>query len=94
MIKPLGDRVVIKVLEKTDKTNSGIFLPESVQEKPQQGEVVSVGPGYLTNDGKRIPLQVSVGDNVYFAKYAGTEMVKDNKSYLIIKESDILAMIV
>lgn len=92
MIQPLGDRVVIKALEKEEKTASGIVLPDTAKEKPQEGEVVAVGPGRY-EDGKRVELDVRVGDRVIFSKYAGTEVKYDNTEYLILRESDILAVV-
>ena len=92
MIKPLGDRVVIRVLEQEEKTASGIFLPDTAKEKPSQGEVVAVGTGKLQDNGTRTPLEVSVGDKIIFSKYAGTE-VKYDGDYLIVSERDILATI-
>ncbi|MBF1348917.1 MAG: co-chaperone GroES, partial [Megasphaera micronuciformis] len=74
MIKPLGDRVVIRVLEQEEKTASGIFLPDTAKEKPSQGEVIAVGTGKLQDNGTRTPLEVSVGDKIIFSKYAGTEV--------------------
>lgn len=91
-IKPLGDRVVVKVLEKEETTKSGIVLPEAAKEKPQEGEVLAVGSGELI-EGKRIPLEVKVGDRVIYSKYAGTEVKMDDKEYLILRQSDILAIV-
>lgn len=93
MIKPLGDRVVIRVLEQEEKTASGIFLPDTAKEKPSQGEVVAVGAGKLQDNGTRTPLEVSVGDKIIFSKYAGTEVKYDGVDYLIVSERDILATI-
>ena len=93
MIKPLGDRVVIRVLEQEEKTASGIFLPDTAKEKPSQGEVVAVGTGKLQDNGTRSPLEVSVGDKIIFSKYAGTEVKYDGVDYLIVSERDILATI-
>ncbi|MBA1333976.1 MAG: Heat shock protein 60 family co-chaperone GroES [Firmicutes bacterium] len=91
-IKPLGDRVVIKVLEKQETTKSGIVLPDTAKEKPQEGEVLAVGSGEMV-DGKRIPLEVKVGDRVIYSKYAGTEIKKDDQEYLILRQNDILAIV-
>lgn len=91
--KPLGDRVLVKVLEVEDKTKAGIVLPDTAKEKPQQGEVVAVGPGRLLEDGQRVPLEVKKGDRVIFAKYAGTEVKEGEEKYLLISERDILAVI-
>ena len=93
MIKPLGDRVVIRVLEQEEKTASGIFLPDTAKEKPSQGEVIAVGTGKLQDNGTRTPLEVSVGDKMIFSKYAGTEVKYDGVDYLIVSERDILATI-
>lgn len=93
MLKPLGDRVVIRVLEQEEKTASGIFLPDTAKEKPSQGEVVAVGPGKLQDDGKRVALDVKVGDEIIFSKYAGTEVKFEGTKYLIVSERDILAII-
>ena len=93
MIKPLGDRVVIRVLEQEERTASGIFLPDTAKEKPSQGEVIAVGTGKLQDNGTRTPLEVSVGDKIIFSKYAGTEVKYDGVDYLIVSERDILATI-
>lgn len=93
MIKPLGERVVIKVLEKEEKTASGIVLPDTAKEKPQQGEVVAVGAGKLLESGERLAMEVKVGDKVIFSKYSGTEVKLDGAEYLILSEKDILAIV-
>lgn len=93
MLKPLGDRVVIRVLEQEEKTASGIFLPDTAKEKPSQGEVVAVGPGKVLDDGKRAAIDVKVGDKIIFSKYAGTEVKYEGQQYLIVRDSDILAII-
>jgi len=92
-LKPLGDRVVLKVLEAEEKTASGIYLPDNAKEKPQQGKVLAVGPGKYNDKGELIKVQVNVGDTVIFAKYSGTEVKYQGKEYLIVKESDILAIV-
>ena len=92
-IRPLGDRVVVKPIQKEEVTKSGIVLPDTAKEKPQRGQVVAVGPGRLTDDGKRLPMEVKVGDEVLFAKYAGTELKIDDEEYLILSEKDILAIL-
>lgn len=92
MLKPLGDRVVIRVLEKEEKTASGIFLPDTAKEKPSQGEVIAVGAGKVLDNGKRQAMDVKVGDKIIFSKYAGTEVKLDGKDYLIVSERDILAI--
>jgi len=91
-IKPLGDRIVIKVLEKEEKTKGGIVLPDTAKEKPQKGEVLAVGSGEII-DGKKVPLEVKVGDTVIFSKYAGTEVKIDDVEYLILRQSDVLAIL-
>lgn len=91
-IQPLGDRVVIKALPLEEKTKSGIIMPDTAKEKPQEGEVVAVGPG-RQEKGERIALDVKVGDRVIYSKYAGTEVKYDGEEYLILKESDILAIV-
>lgn len=91
-IKPLGDRLVVKPLEEDEVTPSGIVLPETAKEKPQKGEVLSVGPGARDDDGKRIEMDVSVGDTILFAKYGGTEIKLDSDKLLILRESDVLAI--
>lgn len=93
MLKPLGNRVVIRVLEQEEKTASGIFLPDTAKEKPSQGEVIAVGSGKLLDDGKRLALDVKVGDKIIFSKYAGTEVKFEGTDYLIVSERDILAII-
>ena len=93
-IKPLGDRVLLKVLEAEAKTKGGIVLPDTAKEKPQEGEVVAIGKGRTQEDGSLIPLEVKVGDKVLFAKYGGTEVTtKAGEEYLIVKEEDILAIV-
>lgn len=92
-LKPLGSRVVIEPLEQEDITAGGIVLPETAKEKPQKGKVLSVGPGDRDDDGKRIAMDVNVGDTVLFAKYAGTEIKVDGKKLLIMRESDLLAIV-
>ena len=92
-IRPLGDRIVVEPLEAEEKTKGGIILPDTAKEKPQKGEIVAVGEGKLTDDGKRIPMSVKKGDRVIFAKYAGTDIEVDNEEYLLMSESDILAVI-
>jgi chaperonin GroES len=92
-LKPLGDRVVVEPLEQEEVTASGLVLPETAKEKPQKGTVVAAGPGARDEDGKRVALDVSVGETVLFAKYAGTEFKVDGKKLLILKESDLLAIV-
>jgi len=92
-LRPLADRVVVDPLEKEEKTASGIILPETAKEKPQEGEIIAVGPGRRDEDGKLIPMDVKKGDIVLFAKYAGTEVKLEDRKVLILKESDILAIV-
>ncbi|MBO5294058.1 MAG: co-chaperone GroES [Clostridia bacterium] len=92
-IKPLADRVVVKLVEAEEKTKTGIFLTASAQEKPQVAEVVAVGPGARDDNGKLIPMEVKVGDKVITGKYAGTEVKMDGAEYTIVKQSDILAIV-
>ncbi|MEG6520475.1 co-chaperone GroES [Desulfotomaculum sp. 1211_IL3151] len=93
MIKPLGDRVVVKALPQEEKTKSGIVLPDTAKEKPQQGEIVAVGPGRLLENGQRAALDLKAGDKVFFSKYAGNEIKLNEEEYLILREMDILAVI-
>jgi chaperonin GroES len=92
-LKPLGDRLVVEPIEQEEKTASGIVLPETAKEKPQKGKVLAVGPGARDEDGERIAMDVSVDDTVLYAKYAGTEIKVDGKKLLILKENDILAIV-
>ena len=93
MIKPLADRVVIEALAKDEVTKSGIVLPDTAKEKPQEGRVVAVGAGKVADNGERIAPEVKVGDKVIFSKYAGTEVKVDGKEYLILSERDVLAVL-
>jgi len=90
-LQPLGDRVVVKPLPKEDVTKGGIVLPDTAKEKPQEGKVLAIGPGKLTDDGKRIAMDVKVGDVVIYAKYGGTEIKENGDELIILRESDILA---
>ncbi len=90
-LKPLADRVIVKPIVKEEVTKGGIVLPDTVKEKPQEGEIVAAGPGKLGEDGKRIEMEIKKGDRVIYAKYAGTEWKQDGQEYLILRESDILA---
>jgi chaperonin GroES len=92
-LKPLGSRLVVEPIEQEDITASGIVLPETAKEKPQRAKVLSAGPGDRDESGKRIPMDVKVGDTVLFAKYSGTEIKIESKKLLILKESDILAIV-
>ncbi|MCR6097772.1 co-chaperone GroES [Salipaludibacillus agaradhaerens] len=93
MLKPLGDRIVIELVEQEEKTASGIVLPDSAKEKPQEGKIVAVGSGEVKDNGERAALEVKEGDSVIFSKYAGTEVKYEGKEYLILRESDVLAII-
>ena len=90
--RPLHDRVLIKVLDSEEKTKGGIIIPDTTKEKPQEGEVVAVGPGAKTEDGKTVKMDVKVGDKVIFGKWSGTEIKIDNIEYSIMKESDIMGI--
>lgn len=92
-LKPLGDRLVVKPLEQEEQTSSGIFLPETAKEKPQQGKVIAAGPGAVKDSGERAPMEVSVDDTVLYAKYSGTTIKLEGTEYLILKESDVLAIV-
>jgi chaperonin GroES len=91
-LAPLADRVVIKALEETETMRGGLYIPDTAKEKPQQGEVIAVGPGRFEKD-KRVPMDVKVGDKVLYGKYSGTEVTIDNEQYLILRESDVLAIV-
>lgn len=93
MLKPLGDRIIIELVETEEKTASGIVLPDSAKEKPQEGKVVAVGTGRVLDNGERVALEVAKDDRIIFSKYAGTEVKYEGKEYLIIRENDILAVI-
>jgi len=92
-LKPLADRLVVEPIEQEDVTAGGIILPETAKEKPQQGKVIAAGPGRVDEDGKRIAMEVKLGDRVLYAKYSGTEIKQDGKKLLILRESDILAVV-
>ena len=92
-IKPLNDRVIVKRVEEEQKTAGGIIIPDTAKEKPQEGEVVAVGPGKRDDDGKRTALEVKEGDRILFGKYAGTEIKMEGEEYLMMREEDILAII-
>ncbi len=91
-IRPLGERVVIKPLPREEMSKGGIVIPDTAKEKPQEGEITAVGPGKLSDDGKRIAMEVNVGDKVVYSKYAGTEFKLDEEEVVILRESDILAV--
>ncbi|MFC0190492.1 co-chaperone GroES [Fictibacillus aquaticus] len=93
MLKPLGDRIVIELVASEEKTASGIVLPDTAKEKPQEGKVVAVGTGRVADNGERIALEVSEGDTVIYSKYAGTEVKYEGKEYLILRETDVLAIV-
>ena len=93
MLKPLGDRIIIELVASEEKTASGIVLPDSAKEKPQEGKVVAVGTGRVLDNGERVALDVSEGDRIIFSKYAGTEVKYQGSEYLIVRENDILAVI-
>jgi chaperonin GroES len=93
LLKPLGDRIIIELVEGEEKTASGIVLPDSAKEKPQEGKVVAVGTGRVTDNGERISLEVSEGNTIIFSKYAGTEVKYQGKELLILRESDVLAIV-
>ncbi len=92
-LKPLADRVVIKRIEEEEVKKGGIIIPDTAKEKPQKGEVIAVGPGRLDEQGKRMPMEVKVGDKVLFSKYAGTEVKMGDEEYLVMREDDILCVI-
>ncbi|WP_419959919.1 co-chaperone GroES [Psychrobacillus sp. BM2] len=93
MLRPLGDRIIIELIEAEEKTASGIVLPDSAKEKPQEGNVVATGTGRVLENGTRVELDVKEGDRIIFSKYSGTEVKYDNNDYLILRESDVLAVI-
>jgi chaperonin GroES len=92
-LKPLGDRVVLKLVEQEEKTRGGILLPDSAQEKPQKGDVLAVGTGKVLDSGEKVPLDVKAGDRIIFARYSGTEVKVEGEEYLIVSERDILAVV-
>jgi chaperonin GroES len=92
-VRPLGDRVLVRPVQREEVTKSGIVLPDTAKEKPQRGEVIAVGNGRVTEDGTRLPMDVQAGDQVLFAKYAGTELKLDDEEFLILSEKDILAVV-
>ena len=92
-MRPLQDRVIVKRLEEEEKTKGGIIIPDTAKEKPQEGKVIAVGKGKMTEDGKLIPLDVKVGDKILFGKYSGTEIKIEGEEHLIMREEDILGVI-
>lgn len=93
-LQPLGDRIIVEVLEEEETTVSGIVLPDTAKEKPQRGKVLAVGPGSLNDKGERVPLDLADGDEIVFSKYGGTEIKVGAEDYLILRESDVLAKVV
>ena len=92
-IQPLADRLVVQALEEVQQTKGGLYIPDTAKEKPMQGKIVAAGPGKLSEEGTRVPLDVKVGDTVLYGKYSGTEVSVDGEDYLILRESDVLAVI-
>ena len=92
-IRPLQDRVIVKRVEEEEKTKGGIIIPDTAKEKPQEGQIIAVGPGKVTDEGKKIPMEVKVGDRVLFGKYSGSEIKMDGEEHLIMREDDILAVV-
>jgi len=92
-VKPLGDRVIVKSLEEKETKKGGIIIPDTAKEKPQEGEIIAVGPGKVAEDGSKVPMEVSVGDKVLFGKYSGTEIKIDSQEYLIMHQDDIFGII-
>jgi chaperonin GroES len=92
-LQPLGDRVLVKPSEREEQTKSGLVLPDTAQERPQEGSIIAVGPGRMTDEGKRVPLDLKAGDKVVYSKFAGTEYSNDGEDYLILTERDILAKV-
>ena len=92
-IQPLADRVVVKALEEAEQMRGGLYIPDTAKEKPQEGEIVAVGPGKLSDAGNRTPMEVTPGDRVLYGKYSGTEVTVDGDEYLILRESDVLAIV-
>ena len=92
-IRPLQDRIIVKRIEEEEKTKGGIIIPDTAKEKPSEGKVIAVGPGKVTDDGKKIPMEVKVGDRVLFGKYSGTEIKIEGEEHLIVREDDILGIV-
>jgi chaperonin GroES len=92
-VKPLADRILVKPLDAEEKTKGGIIIPDNAKEKPQKGEVIAVGPGKIADNGQKITMELKKGDKVLYGKYSGTEVTVDGQDYLIVKESDVLAVI-
>ncbi len=92
-VKPLADRVLVKPVEEAEQMRGGLYIPDTAKEKPQQGEIVAVGDGKVTDDGKRVEMELKVGDRVLYGKYSGTEVTFEDVQYLILREADVLAVI-
>lgn len=92
-IRPLADRVVVKALDESEQMRGGLYIPDTAKEKPQQGEIVAVGPGKLSEQGERLEPEVEVGDTVLYGKYSGTDVTVDGEEFLILREADVLAVI-
>ncbi|MGZ8375956.1 MAG: co-chaperone GroES [Gemmatirosa sp.] len=92
-VKPLADRVVVRALEETEQMRGGLYIPDTAKEKPQQGEIIAVGPGKFDDKGNRVPMDVKVGDKVLYGKYSGTEVTLENEQFLILREADVLAIV-
>lgn len=92
-IQPLSDRLVVKALEETEEMRGGLYIPDTAKEKPQQGKVLAVGPGRVTDEGAKLPMDIKEGDTILYGKYSGTEVTVDGEEWLIIRESDVLAVI-
>ena len=92
-VKPLADRVVVQPLDESEQMRGGLYIPDTAKEKPSQGEIVAVGPGKISDEGARLEMDVSVGDKVLYGKYSGTDVTLDGVEYLILRESDILAIV-
>ena len=92
-LKPLGDRIVVKVLEREEKTKGGLYLPDTAKEKPTEGEVIATGSGKVLDNGQKLPIEVKVGDRIIFSKYAGTEVKLDGEDYVIFSERDVLEIV-
>ena len=92
-VSPLADRVVVKPIEEAEQMRGGLFIPDTAKEKPQQGEIVAVGPGRFDDKGNRLPMDVKAGDKVLYGKYSGTEVTLDGEPFLILRESDVLAVV-
>ena len=93
LLKPLADRLVVKVVSGEEKTKSGLYLPDTAQEKPQEGEVIAVGNGRVLDNGQKMPLEVKVGDRIIFSKYSGTEIKLGDEEYIVVRQNDILAIV-